>query len=61
MDCPLHTLTHIRERESEGERESHGDIQDADCDKGLVGLKNPILPGESISHLWISYSLSDSD
>lgn len=45
------------ERESARERERS--LQDADCDKGLVGHKNPILPGESSSHQWIFYSLSD--
>ena len=34
------------------------DGQEADCDKGLVRYKNPILPGESSSHQWIFYSLS---
>lgn len=60
MDCLLHTLTHIRKRERVRDREREREIQDADCDKGLVGQKNPILPGESSSHLWIFYSLSDS-
>jgi len=41
------------------ERERERSLQDADCDKGLVGHKNPILPGESSSHQWIFYSLSD--
>lgn len=61
--APTYTLTHThthRKRERERQRESGRDIQDADCDKGLVRQKNPILPGESSSHLWIFYSLSDS-
>ncbi len=45
--------------ERERERERERSLQDADCDKGLVGHKNPILPGESSSHQWIFYSLSD--
>ena len=62
LDTYTHTHTHTctlahRERQRESER----DIQDADCDKGLVRQKNPILPGESSSHLWIFYSLSDSE
>lgn len=62
-DCLLRTHTHTlkeRERAREPERQWEREIQDADCDKGLVRQKNPILPGESSSHLWIFYSLSDS-
>ncbi len=60
-----HTLTHTHtgthgKREGGGDRGSERDIQDADCNKGLVRQKNPILPGESSSHLWIFYSLSES-
>lgn len=67
--CWPHTHSHTlplkhSRRESGRERERHEesgrDIQDADCDKGLVRRKNPILPGESSSHLWIFYSLPDS-
>lgn len=53
MESLGHTLAH---RKRERGRELQRDIQDADCDKGLVGQKNPILPGESSSHLWIFYT-----
>lgn len=65
--CRPHTHLHThtlalkqseRDRERERGEESGRDIQDADCDKGLVRQKNPILPGESSSHLWIFCSLS---
>lgn len=59
-DTHTHACMHIERERERGGRKRERDIQDADCDKGLVRQKNRILPGESSSHLWIFYSLSDS-